>query len=157
MCSLCVWIYAQFVGRFPVLAKLQSLSREQMVHVMTTPRNALMKQYQALFAADGISLQMTQSAVLAIADQADRSKTGARGLRSIIENALNEAMYQLPTWRKQGITHVVVTERTIIDKQLVRHPADSRLGCATHVRVQSHVIYMHMLSMSMPMSHVNVT
>ena len=79
----------QFVGRFPVLAQLQALTREQMVHVMTTPRNALLKQYQALFAADGVSLQLTTGAVHAIAAEADRQKTGARGLRSIVEAALS--------------------------------------------------------------------
>ena len=73
-------------------AKLSALTEEEMIHVMTTPRNALLKQYQALFAADGISLQLTNGAVAAIAEQADRSKTGARGLRSIVENALNESM-----------------------------------------------------------------
>ena len=91
----------EFVGRFPVLAKLAALTREQMIHVMTTPRNALLKQYQALFAADGISLQLTHGAVNAIAEQADRSKTGARGLRSIVEQSLNESMYRLHTWREQ--------------------------------------------------------
>jgi len=103
----------EFVGRFPVLAKLAALSQQQMVHVMTTPRNALLKQYQALFAADGISLQLTTSAVAAIAEQADKTKTGARGLRSIVESALNESMYHLTTWRQQGVTHVIVTDATI--------------------------------------------
>ena len=93
----------EFVGRFPVLAKLAALTREQMIHVMTTPRNALLKQYQALFAADGISLQLTHGAVNAIAEQADRSKTGARGLRSIVEQSLNESMYRLHTWREQVV------------------------------------------------------
>ena len=103
----------EFVGRFPVLAKLSALSREQMVHVMTTPRNALLKQYAALFAADGVSLQLTTGAVDAIAAQADKTKTGARGLRSIVEQSLNEAMYRLPGWREKGVTHVVVTRETI--------------------------------------------
>ena len=108
----------EFVGRFPVLAKLQALSREQMVHVMTTPRNALLKQYSALFAADGLSLQLTNGAVEAIAAQADATRTGARGLRTIVEVALNEAMYHLPTWKQQGVTHVVVTRETIMDGKL---------------------------------------
>jgi len=103
----------EFVGRFPVLAKLEALTREQMVHVMTRPRNALLKQYVALFAADGITLSVSRDAVYAIATQADRTKTGARGLRSIVENALNDSMYHLPTWRSQGVTHVIVTEETI--------------------------------------------
>jgi ATP-dependent Clp protease ATP-binding subunit ClpX len=103
----------EFVGRFPVLAQLKGLTQDQMVHVLTTPRNALLKQYQALFAADGISLQLTTAAVQSIAAQADRSKTGARGLRSIIEVALTEAMSHLPSWRERGVTHVIVTEDTI--------------------------------------------
>ena len=103
----------EFVGRFPVLASLSALTQEQMAHVMTTPRNALLKQYQALFAADGISLQVTTGAVRAIADKADKAKTGARGLRSIVEVSLNDAMYHLPTWRAQGVTHVIVTRETI--------------------------------------------
>ena len=121
----------EFVGRFPVLAKLSALSREQMVHVMTTPRNALLKQYQAIFAADGISLHLTTEAVHAIAEQADRSKTGARGLRSIVEAALNDSMYQLTTWRAQGVTHVVVTDETILHgKPPVLHPAPSEMPTA---------------------------
>ena len=120
----------EFVGRFPVLAKLSALTQEQMVHVMTTPRNALLKQYVALFEADGISLHLTQGAVQAVAAQADRTKTGARGLRSIVEKALNEAMYNLPKWNEQGVTHVLVTEETIIDGKLPRlFPHPSEAGC----------------------------
>jgi len=105
----------EFVGRFPVHAKLAALTQDQMVHVMTTPRNALLKQYQALFAADGVSLQLTTGAVDAIAEQADRSKTGARGLRTIVEQALNDAMYNLTNWRSRGVTHVIVTAETITE------------------------------------------
>lgn len=108
----------EFVGRFPVLAKLAALTPQQMSHLMTTPRNALLKQYSALFAADGVSLQITTGAVEAIALQAFHSKTGARGLRSIVEQALNESMYLLPTWRRQGVTHIVVTKETIEQKTL---------------------------------------
>lgn len=75
----------EFIGRFPVLAKLHALSEAEMVHVMTKPRNALLKQYSALFAADGIELGLTNGAVSAIARRAKQSNTGARGLRSIVE------------------------------------------------------------------------
>jgi len=122
----------EFVGRFPVHARLQALTLDQMVHVMTTPRNALLKQYQALFAADGVSLQLTNGAVRAIAEEADRSKTGARGLRAIIENSLNETMYHLTAWNAAGVTHVVVTEQTIVERKqpLLYPPPTSELPIA---------------------------
>jgi len=116
----------EFVGRFPVLAKLSALTPEQMVHVMTVPRNALLKQYCALFEADGVELQFTMAAVQAVAAKADAQKTGARGLRSIVEASLNEAMYRLPSWREQGVTHILVTEETIVEGQLPRLFPDPR-------------------------------
>lgn len=113
----------EFVGRFPVLAKLQALSEAQMMHVMTTPRNALLKQYRALFAADGIDLHFTEGALQAIADRARASNTGARGLRSIVEESLLEAMYLLPSWSSRGVQHVLVTQATIDDGKLPElHP-----------------------------------
>ncbi|KAL3897168.1 MAG: hypothetical protein SGPRY_013111 [Prymnesium sp.] len=78
----------EFIGRFPVLAKLRALSETDMIHVMTKPRNALLKQYCALFAADGIELAFTNGAVSAVARRAKESNTGARGLRSIVEEVL---------------------------------------------------------------------
>ena len=85
---------------------------------MTIPRNALLKQYRALFAADGIDLHFTEGALQAIADRARASNTGARGLRSIVERALNDAMYQLPAWRAAGVTDVLVTDETIVEGKL---------------------------------------
>jgi len=104
----------EIVGRFPLLAKLTALTPEQMVYVMTRPRNALLKQYAALFEADGVSLHFTSAAIQAVAWQAFSSNTGARGLRSIIEKALNEAMYCLPTWHALGVTDVLVSKETIM-------------------------------------------
>lgn len=89
-----------------------------MVHVMTQPRNALLKQFSALFEADGIGLHFTTDAVLAVAKQAHAANTGARGLRSIVENALTETMYHLPSWHADGVTDVLVTESTITDGTL---------------------------------------
>jgi len=103
----------EFVGRFPVLAEMHALSPEQMVDVITRPRNALLKQYAALFEADGVALHFTNSAVRAIAERAHASKTGARGLRSIVEGALNEAMYRLPSWKARGVSDVLVNVETI--------------------------------------------
>ena len=104
----------EFVGRFPVLAKLSALTRDEMVHVMTTPRNALLKQYCALFEADGVKLHFSRAALSAIAERARKSNTGARGLRSIVEEVLLESMYQLPTWGSRGVRHCLVTEDTVL-------------------------------------------
>lgn len=103
----------EFVGRFPVLAKLSALSEQEMMHVMTAPRNALLKQFCALFEADGVELHFTRDALQAVARKAKSSDTGARGLRSIVEEALLETMYQLPAWSARGVRHVVVTQATI--------------------------------------------
>jgi len=103
----------EFVGRFPVLAKLLALSEADMVHVMTKPRNALLKQYCTLFAADGVELAFTNGAVRAIARRAKASNTGARGLRSIVEEVLLDSMYELPGWRGRGVQQVLVTQETV--------------------------------------------
>lgn len=104
----------EFVGRFPVHAKLSALTEEEMIHVMTTPRNALLKQYRALFEADGIRLHFSQAALLAIAQRARAAETGARGLRSIMEEVLLESMYHLPSWSARGVRHCLVTEETVL-------------------------------------------
>jgi len=108
----------EFVGRFPVLAKLKQLSEADLVHVMTVPRNALIKQYSALFAADGVELSFTNGAVSSIAARAKSSNTGARGLRSIVEEVLLDAMYELPSWSARGVRQVVVTQQTVEDGKL---------------------------------------
>ncbi|KAL1526139.1 hypothetical protein AB1Y20_014867 [Prymnesium parvum] len=107
----------EFVGRFPVLAKLLALSEADMVHVMTRPRNALLKQYHTLFAADEIELSFTKGAVRAIARRANESNTGARGLRSIVEEVLLDSMYALPGWRAQGVRQVLVTQKTVEQRE----------------------------------------
>ena len=103
----------EFVGRFPVNAQLSGLTEDEMMHVMTVPRNALLKQYHALFAVDGVALQLTEGAVRAIAARAKAANTGARGLRAIVEEVLLESMYQLPTWSSRGVRSVVVTEGVV--------------------------------------------
>jgi ATP-dependent Clp protease ATP-binding subunit ClpX len=115
----------EFVGRFPVHAKLSALTEAEMMHVMTTPRNALLKQYRALFEADGIRLHFSQAALVAIAQRARAAETGARGLRSIMEEVLLESMYHLPSWSARGVRHCLVTEGTILRgemSELYPHP-----------------------------------
>ena len=101
----------EFVGRLPVVATLQELDEEALVQILTEPKNALIKQYQKLFSMEEVELQITQAALQAIARKAIQRKTGARGLRSILEAALLDIMYDLPTL--EGVEKVVVDEGTI--------------------------------------------
>jgi ATP-dependent Clp protease ATP-binding subunit ClpX len=101
----------EFVGRLPVIATLQELDNEALVQILIEPKNALVKQYEKLFSMEGVELEMRPGALQAIARKALKRKTGARGLRSIIENALLDTMYELPT--QENVTKVVVDESTI--------------------------------------------
>ena len=103
----------ELVGRLPVVATLGELTEEALVQILTEPRNALLKQYQTLFAMDGVDLEVRPSALAAIARRALARKTGARGLRSIVEHALIDTMFELPTL--EGVAKVVVDEHTVED------------------------------------------
>lgn len=103
----------ELIGRLPVIATLEELDEAALVNILTEPKNALVKQYQYLFEMEGVDLQFEPAALTAIAKQAMKRKTGARGLRSIIENALLETMYELPSL--QGIKQMIVTQAVIDD------------------------------------------
>jgi len=103
----------ELVGRLPVVATLGELTEEAMVQILTEPKNALLKQYQKLFAMDGVELEIRPSALAAIARKALARKTGARGLRSIMEHSLIDTMFDLPTL--DGVAKVVVDEHIIED------------------------------------------
>jgi ATP-dependent Clp protease ATP-binding subunit ClpX len=103
----------ELVGRLPVLATLGELTEDAMVQILTEPKNALAKQYQKLFAMDGVELEIRPSALLAIARKALARKTGARGLRSIMEHALIDTMFELPAM--DGVAKVVIDEHIIED------------------------------------------
>ena len=103
----------ELVGRLPVVATLSELTEEAMIQILTEPRNALVKQYQKLFSMDGVELEIRTSALLAIARRALARKTGARGLRSIMEHALIDTMFDLPTM--DGVAKVVIDEHIIED------------------------------------------
>ncbi len=105
----------EFVGRVPVVATLDELTEEELVKILTEPKNALVKQYQKLFELDGVSLRFTQGALKAIAWEAMRRKTGARGLRAILEEAMLDVMYDLPSL--EGVKECVVTEEVILRKE----------------------------------------
>jgi ATP-dependent Clp protease ATP-binding subunit ClpX len=103
----------ELVGRLPVVASLAELSEEALVEILVKPKNALIKQYQRLFEMDGVELEVRPQALKAIAKKALERKTGARGLRSIIEQALLDVMFELPT--TPNLEKVVVDENVISD------------------------------------------
>ncbi|MCX7673929.1 MAG: ATP-dependent Clp protease ATP-binding subunit ClpX [Thiobacillaceae bacterium] len=101
----------ELVGRLPVVATLEELDETAMVQILTEPKNALTKQYQKLFAMEGVELEFREEALRAIARAALKRKTGARGLRSILEHCLLDTMYELPSM--QGVVKVVVDEKVV--------------------------------------------
>ncbi|GMI95282.1 CLP protease regulatory subunit X [Hibiscus trionum] len=105
----------EFVGRFPVLVSLLALTEEQLVEVLTEPKNALDKQYKKMFQMNGVKLHVTENALKSIARKAINKNTGARGLRSILENILMDSMYEIPDVRSGDdiIDAVVVDEEAI--------------------------------------------
>ncbi len=104
-------IIPELVGRLPVVATLAELNEEALIQILVEPKNALVKQFQKLLAMEGAELDVRPQALLAIAQKALKRKTGARGLRSIIEAALLETMYELPTQR--NIVKVVLDENAV--------------------------------------------
>jgi len=101
----------EFVGRLPVVATLEELDEEALVKILTEPKNALVKQYQHLFEMEGAELEFREDSLHAIARKSMERKTGARGLRTIVENVLLDTMYELPS--AENITKVVVDEGVI--------------------------------------------
>ena len=96
----------ELVGRLPVIASLEELTEEALISILVKPKNALIKQYQALFAMEGVKLTVTEDALKAIAKKAIARKTGARGLRSIVEGILTDVMFEVPS--QDGIKEVLV-------------------------------------------------
>ena len=103
----------EFVGRLPVYAKLDLLDRDALITILTEPKNALIKQYKAMFGFDDVELEFEREAVEAIADKALERNTGARGLRSIVEETLSDIMYETPS--DENIKKVVITKACITD------------------------------------------
>jgi ATP-dependent Clp protease ATP-binding subunit ClpX len=101
----------EFVGRLPVVATLEELDEDALVRILVEPKNALTKQYQKLFEMESVDLELREDALRAIAHRAMKRKTGARGLRTILENVLLEMMYELPSMK--NATKVVVDEAVV--------------------------------------------
>ena len=110
--DLCSYgLIPEFVGRLPIIASLEELSEGDLVRVLTEPQNALIKQFQHLFGLNSTSLRFTDGAVREIARKAQMKRTGARGLRAILEDALLETMYEVPS--KADVKEVIVSENVI--------------------------------------------
>ncbi|OGU06172.1 MAG: ATP-dependent protease ATP-binding subunit ClpX [Geobacteraceae bacterium GWC2_58_44] len=105
----------EFVGRLPMLASLAELDEEAMVQILKEPKNALIKQYQKLFDMEHVKLKFTDGSLVAIAREALKRKTGARGLRSILENAMLDIMYEIPS--QSMVKEVVISEEVIYSKE----------------------------------------
>ena len=101
----------EFIGRLPVITSVTNLDREALITILTEPRNALVKQFQKMFALDGVELDFERSALEAIADKAIERETGARGLRAILEEALQPVMFEVPS--RDDVAKVVITEGVI--------------------------------------------
>jgi len=106
----------EFIGRLPVMGAVHPLDRPALIEILTEPKNALVKQYQKFFQFENVELEFTDEALAAIADEALKRGTGARGLRSILEEVLLEVMYDLPS--RDDIVRCVVDKQTVVDKAL---------------------------------------
>ncbi|HWV38649.1 MAG TPA: ATP-dependent Clp protease ATP-binding subunit ClpX [Vulgatibacter sp.] len=105
----------EFIGRLPVVATLEELDEKALVQILTEPKNALVKQYRKLLEMDGVNLEFTPGALSAIAREALRNKAGARGLRSVVESAMLDVMYEIPS--KKTAREVVISEESITKKE----------------------------------------
>lgn len=102
----------EFIGRLPVMVTLEQLDREALIQILTKPKNALTKQYEKILSLDGVELTFTADALEAIADKALQRKTGARGLRSIIEKVMKQVMYEVPSM--EDVTTCIVTREAVL-------------------------------------------
>jgi ATP-dependent Clp protease ATP-binding subunit ClpX len=103
----------EFVGRLPVITALEDLNEEALIKVLTEPKNSLIRQYETLFGMEDVKLTVTNDALIAIAKKAIERKTGARGLRAIMEENLLDIMYDIPD--KKDVTEIVIDEKVIKD------------------------------------------
>ena len=105
----------EFVGRLPIIATLHELDEEHLVRILKEPKNALVKQYKALFEIEGVELDFMDDALTTVAKEAIARKSGARGLRTILERAMMDIMYQMPD--QEGIQECLITKGVILDRE----------------------------------------
>ena len=102
----------ELIGRLPQVVALEPLSQNALVKILKEPKNALIKQYETLFRMDGVELEITEEAIMAVAEKAKERKTGARGLRSIMENLMTDIMFEIPS--NKDIAKVTINEDTVL-------------------------------------------
>ncbi|MBF0119148.1 MAG: ATP-dependent Clp protease ATP-binding subunit ClpX [Desulfobacterales bacterium] len=105
----------EFVGRLPVIATLDELTEESLIRILKEPKNALIKQFKRLFEMEGVNLRITDSALVAVAKEGIKRKSGARGLRAILENCMLDIMYHLPSL--QNVKECVIGEDVVLNKE----------------------------------------
>lgn len=105
----------EFIGRLPAIVTLEELSKDALVKIITEPKNALLKQYKKLFSMDDVELEVEESAIERIAEKAIERKTGARGLRGILEDVMTDIMYEIPS--REDVEKCIITKETI-DKEI---------------------------------------
>ena len=113
----------EFIGRVPVIAKLDQLNKDALVKILTEPKNALIKQYQTLLNMDGVELVFDKDAVEAVADKALELKTGARGLRAVLEESMTNIMFDIPS--DHTVEKCIIHKDCITDNkepELIRNP-----------------------------------
>ena len=110
----------EFMGRIPVIAALDTLTAEDLVKIMTEPDDSIEREYQAIFKMDSVELEFTSEARIAIARLSITKKTGARGLRNIIEQILLNMQFNLPEMSREGLSKVIITEQAVEDHNLVK-------------------------------------
>ena len=102
----------EFVGRMPLTVALEELNREALINILVRPKNALVKQYRKLFALDDVELEFRDDALLAIAEKAQQRKTGARGLRSVLDMAMLDTMFNVPS-ASDKVSKIIVTREMV--------------------------------------------
>ena len=105
----------EFIGRLPVIATLENSTKKLLMRILKEPKNALMKQYQKLFDIENVKLRFTEGALGAIASEAIKRKSGARGLRAIMENIMLDMMYEIPSHRK--FRECMISEEVVLNKE----------------------------------------
>ncbi len=132
-------IIPEFLGRLPVITALGELSREDLIRVLLEPKNAILRQFEAMFKFEGVKLEFTQEALNAIADQAIKRHTGARGLRSVVEGLLLNTMFDIPSVK--DVERVVVDQDTVEKKQeplvIRKNNGDDRSLVSVHENAKS--------------------
>jgi len=105
----------EFIGRLPVIATLDELSEEALIRILREPKNAIVRQYQKLFQLQGVDLKFTEGAIKAVAREALKRKSGARGLRSILENSMLDIMFEIPSLN--NVRECIISEEVVLTKE----------------------------------------